>query len=806
MNSKKSALGRLLRDAATALGRDGSEGEQFLKPLLDNWFDTPESLVKTSPELLVTLGIPLRMAAELIAMATSSSTGAGAASAATISSSSSSSSTVITAVPSTAAPSTAARLPTPPRRPWVRQPQGAGEAAAPSQRLVAFSSGARARHPVGAAAANNNTVGNISANASANGSTSAIGAGASHAGSRSAPPANPPSAREGAAGSRRSRREGGGGGEGREDQRDRERARGHGRDRHRDRRALSLRSRSPNHHRRASTDDRSHRHRRSRNNHSTTTTAAATASSNNNNSNENNVHGNTYSSTDDRSGRSRLDPVIQKVKAMPKSFDARRAILGERGWRVRSIEEKTGVSVEVRGESSNSMSIVLSNAPDRRALDEARKQTKELLGTVEKKYQTWLASQECYRSQHSAAVVRAPSPSSMAFRRSLDIREDFDSSQSFPWKTHLLGVTGTRMEERLTAVVPRATCRLRDQEVPPSIEFGAPCEASLDVACRWGEDYLENLYSEYASWLEEASAHMDEVESNEDNRPSLLPPPPAPAPEADADADALGDGEDAEAEHGDSNGGGGGSSGSNHWPCMVPRPKGEPGSKGSSKGSGVSRGGSDWTATVKIDVPVNRIGFNVRGRILGKFGARLAQLRTRADARIDLWGGKDSEFCRLEITARNKEILESAVALCEELNQTLQNAFQEFLAEVSGGQAAPSNKTREEACAGGNTATADAGERPRQGVRKKLLKLKRASPRFDIGKQLCGCSRENLTHIEDQTGARLKVIPATETSNCILEVSGPNEECIAEAVPLAKDLISTVWSRYERWFAKTAAK
>mmetsp|Transcript_37185 Transcript_37185/g.80864 ORF Transcript_37185/g.80864 Transcript_37185/m.80864 type:complete len:143 (-) Transcript_37185:46-474(-) len=91
MNSKKSALGRLLRDAATALGRDGSEGEQFLKPLLDNWFDTPESLVKTSPELLVTLGIPLRMAAELIAMATSSSTGAGAASAATISSSSSSS-------------------------------------------------------------------------------------------------------------------------------------------------------------------------------------------------------------------------------------------------------------------------------------------------------------------------------------------------------------------------------------------------------------------------------------------------------------------------------------------------------------------------------------------------------------------------------------------------------------------------------------------------------------------------------------------------------------------------------------------
>lgn len=67
------ALPRALRDlvseAAKALGRGQADAEPFARILMENWFDTPESLANCRPEELSALGIPLRFAQHLTAAA-----------------------------------------------------------------------------------------------------------------------------------------------------------------------------------------------------------------------------------------------------------------------------------------------------------------------------------------------------------------------------------------------------------------------------------------------------------------------------------------------------------------------------------------------------------------------------------------------------------------------------------------------------------------------------------------------------------------------------------------------------------------
>lgn len=74
------ALKDLVTDAAIALGRGPTDGAVHAQTLVDNWFDTPESLAKCDPDNLAKLGIPLRFAQQVVNLAVAAggeSTGQG---------------------------------------------------------------------------------------------------------------------------------------------------------------------------------------------------------------------------------------------------------------------------------------------------------------------------------------------------------------------------------------------------------------------------------------------------------------------------------------------------------------------------------------------------------------------------------------------------------------------------------------------------------------------------------------------------------------------------------------------------------
>jgi len=69
MASIPPALRALAGDAARGIGRSPADAEPFARILVDNWFDSPESVSGCRPEELAVLGIPLRFAQTIVSLA-----------------------------------------------------------------------------------------------------------------------------------------------------------------------------------------------------------------------------------------------------------------------------------------------------------------------------------------------------------------------------------------------------------------------------------------------------------------------------------------------------------------------------------------------------------------------------------------------------------------------------------------------------------------------------------------------------------------------------------------------------------------
>mmetsp|Transcript_117970 Transcript_117970/g.333672 ORF Transcript_117970/g.333672 Transcript_117970/m.333672 type:complete len:741 (-) Transcript_117970:112-2334(-) len=486
------------------------------------------------------------------------------------------------------------------------------------------------------------------------------------------------------------------------------------------------------------------------------------------------------------------------VKVLPlRDFDGkvqlRPLVLGSSGRNLRFIEEETGAAVSLRGDRFGPMELVISGKSPK-ILNEATTLVKELLETIYIDIGRKAAGKgepdESHGRQRPIANGRDKGREKEKGRGKgtrqrenrdgamvQEVLEVFESEESFGLKGRLIGSKGQNLYNIQDQ--SRSKIHLRGEGTasdPLFFEISANTTEDLDRAVELSSDLIESIRNIYDEWLESGG-------DNEGDRKS--------------------------------------------------RNKG----KGKGKKSESGQGGEDFNDVLEVfDTDAE---FKAKGKLIGAKGRNIFHIEDATGAKVQLVGNGDvGEPMRFEVHADCAEALDRAMEMASDLIEAVRGQYEEWLNKNEPGQ--PIDPGEHQDDRKGERKGDRKGERKgdrkgdrkgegkgegkseRKGDRKRkrgesqqangqsgqqeeadfteVLPMFQTDPGFKTKGRLIGARGRNILHIQDETGAKVRVEGDDDKGEPMsFTISATTSEALENAVRMVKDLMESVRTFYEEW-------
>jgi len=483
------------------------------------------------------------------------------------------------------------------------------------------------------------------------------------------------------------------------------------------------------------------------------------------------------------SGDSRKVVPIRRCDA---GFRIRAKVLGSGGCNIKHIEKESGCKLRVHEESGSDISVEIISSNEA-TIEAAERLLKELLESVYQQYESWKTDQRDEGKLNAREPVERPEKKQKNERKKDEhskIIEIFDADERFNVRGKLIGHRGQNVhhiQDETGAAVDVQGAQDRGEKV--RIVITAKSAKDLRHASDICEELIGSTWDEYNQWLHEngRGKASGKGKGKKDKKGGGKSFDIDQMMEKIESLDHLSGAEASEATseitfrlNGDWFRQWAGKLGIESTEVqqlqeaiqsrLVAFPTSPPHRQQAIKhlkrvgieladdvsGSDQDQAGDELKYTVAIDVPYTDPEFRAKAKLIGKKGVHLFHIQDDTGTRVDLEGdGDEGEAMKVWIKASSKEMLDKAAAQTQDLVDTVTNAYAEWNRHHRGKEKSGKQNHR------GTSASSDDHLLVTDTVD---VPVEASDPLIQPWKgALIGLKGRNLHHIQDQTGAKVRL-------------------------------------------------
>lgn len=219
-----------------------------------------------------------------------------------------------------------------------------------------------------------------------------------------------------------------------------------------------------------------------------------------------------------------------------------------------------------------------------------------------------------------------------------------------------------------------------------------------------------------------------------------------------------------------------------------------------SKGKGKGGRNGETTATLEFQNDCDP-AFNIVGKLLGNRGHNVHYIQDESGSKIHI----DDRSFTISITAPDRDSLNRAVEMCNDLIRATTEDYQDWLAENgdSGGgkgkrDGKGKGKDKGKGKGKGKGKDSKGGKEGKDGRRHEVtLTLDRTHRDFRMKGKMVGENGKNVFYIQDQTRAEVRVDQDGEDVR--IHITADTKDELDHALQMTKDLVDTVMEDYSAW-------